>query len=464
MAKETDSATRGMLTVESLRAAVERDEIDTVLTAFTDPYGRLAGKRCDAEFFIDDVIGDGTHACDYLLTSDMELDPIPGYAFSNWNTGYGDVHLEPDLATLRVADWLDRSAIVLCDARDSATDDAVSVAPRSILNRQAAAAAGLGFEVMAATELEYFLFDTNYRDAHARGYVGLDAANHYLEDYQLLSSGRTERVNGAARRHLARSGVPVETSKGEWGRGQHELNIRYAEVVEMADRHVLLKECVKTSAEDSGMSATFMAKPMTGWAGSSCHIHLSLWRDGSNVFDGDETLGPIRCSDEFRWFLAGVLDHLRDVTAFYAPTVNSYKRFVDGSWAPTRIAWSYDNRTAGVRIVGSGPSLRLECRVPGADCNPYLALAALLASGLAGIAEESEPPASFDGDIYGASELAQLPMSLDAATDRFAASQFAVDAFDSDVVEHYTHFFRTESSAFDAAVTDWERARYFERI
>lgn len=455
---------QGMLTVEALRSAAERDEIDTVLVGFTDPYGRLAGKRCDVDYFLDDVVADGTHACDYLLTSDMELEPVPGYAFSNWETGYGDVHLVPDLTTLRVADWLDRSAIVLCDVHDGSTHQPVAVAPRSILTRQVSAASGLGFDVMAATELEYFLFDTSYRDAHARGHVGLDAANHYIEDYQLFAGGRTEQVNGAARRHLTRSGIPVETSKGEWGRGQHELNIRYAEAVEMADRHVLLKECVKTAADDSGMSATFMAKPIEGWAGSSCHVHLSLWRDGANAFDGDTTLGSVTCSDEFRWFLAGVLAHLPDVTALYAPTVNSYKRFVDGSWAPTRIAWSYDNRTAGVRIVGSGPSLRLECRVPGADCNPYLALAGLLASGLAGIAARTEPPEAFDGDVYGATDLAQLPTSLVAATEAFSQSRFTADVFGADVVDHYTHFFRTESAAFAAAVTDWERTRYFERI
>ncbi|HVX18157.1 MAG TPA: glutamine synthetase family protein [Acidimicrobiales bacterium] len=454
----------GRLTTETLAAAADRGDVDTVIVGFTDPYGRLAGKRCDVSFFLDDVVGAGTHACDYLLTADMEMEPVPGYQFANWAAGYGDVHLAPDLATLRVADWLDRTAIVLCDVADPATHQPVTVAPRSILRRQVDAASATGHQVMAATELEYYLFRTSYRDAHEQGHVRLDPANHYIEDYQLLAGSRTEDVNGAARRHLSRSGVPVESSKGEWGTGQHELNVRYAEVVEMADRHVLLKQCVKETADRFGMSATFMAKPVTDWAGSSCHVHLSLWRDGVNAFDGDQQVGRLSCSDEFRWFLGGVLAHLPEVMVFYAPTVNSYKRYVDGSWAPTRVAWSYDNRTAGVRVVGQGPSLRIECRVPGADCNPYLALAGLLATGLAGIADQVDPPAAFDGDIYGAAELPGVPRSLDAATDAFAASSFAAAAFGADVVEHYTHFFRTESAAFAASVTDWERARYFERI
>jgi glutamine synthetase len=260
--------------------------------------------------------------------------------------------------------------------------------------------------------------------------------------------------------------VPVESSKGEWGLGQHELNVRYADIVEMADRHVLFKQCLKETADRQGLSVTFMAKYAADRAGSSCHIHISLWRDGTNAFAGDRDLGVggISGSDELRWFLAGCLDHARDVMVLLAPTVNSYKRFVDGSWAPTRPAWSYDNRTAGFRLVGHDQSLRIECRIPGADCNPYLALAALVAAGIDGIAHRTELAPPFDGDVYGAADLERLPTTLREATEVFASSPFAKDAFGPEVVEHYAHFFRTEQAAFDSTVTDWERRRYFERI
>jgi glutamine synthetase len=258
--------------------------------------------------------------------------------------------------------------------------------------------------------------------------------------------------------------VPVENSKGEWGLGQHELNVRYAEALEMADRHIVYKQCLKEVAEAQGLSVTFMAKFASDRAGSSCHIHFSLWRDGKNAFAGDDEFGPVKCSDTFRHFLGGWMAHVPDVMPFYAPTVNSYKRYVDGSWAPTRLAWSYDNRTGGFRVVGRGQSLRIECRIPGADANPYLAFAASLASGLDGIANKIEPPECFVGDIYAAQHLPRVPYTLSEATDNFANSSFAQRTFGTDVVEHYTHFFRTEQKAFNAAVTDWERKRYFERI
>jgi glutamine synthetase len=314
----------------------------------------------------------------------------------------------------------------------------------------------LGYTAFAATELEHYLFRTSYREAAMQGYRDIEPAGWYLEDYHMLQGARTESFHAAARRHLKRSGVPVENSKGEWGKGQHELNIRYAEALEMADRHVIFKQCLKELAEAGGMSVTFMAKPATGQAGSSCHIHFSLWADGKNVFTKN--------GDTFRWFLGGWLAHVPDVMPFYAPTVNSYKRFVDASWAPTRLAWSYDNRTAGFRIVGDGPALRIECRIPGADCNPYLAFAAVLASGMDGIAQRIEPPECFSGDVYAAKDLPHVPSTLAEAADRFAASDFAARAFGAAVVEHYAHFFRTEVAAFNSAVTDWERQRYFERI
>ena len=447
---------KGILALEQLRKMAAQGEIETVVVGFTDHYGRLLGKRFDAEMFVEEISRDGAHACDYLLTVDMEMDPVPGYRFASWELGYGDFHLVPDLATLRLASWLEKSALVLCDVKNEKTHEQVSVAPRSILRRQVDAAKKLGYGCFAATELEHYLFRTPYRDAARREFRDLEPAGWYREDYHILQGTRTESFHSAARRHLKLSGVPVETSKGEWGEGQHELNVRYAEALEMADRHVVFKQCLKEIADAAGLSLTFMAKFASDRAGSSCHVHLSLWRDGKNVFE--------KGGDLFRWFLGGWIAHVPDVMPFYAPTINSYKRYVDASWAPTRLAWSYDNRTACFRVVGDGQSLRIECRIPGADANPYLALAAALASGLDGIARKTEPPECFVGDVYAAQNLPRVPYTLAQATDRFAASDFAQRAFGAEVVEHYTHFYRTEAAAFDKAVTDWERKRYFERI
>lgn len=453
----SDTTWRGRLTLDQLCESAERGDIETVIVAFTDHYGRLMGKRYAADMFVEDTAAHGTHGCNYLLTTDMEMDPVPGYRFASWELGYGDFQLVPDLTTLVRAAWLDKTALVLCDVH-------ASVAPRSILRHQLDAARESGFITMAASELEYYVFQDSYRKAAEADYRGLQPAGWYLEDYNILQGTRNETFTAAARRHLQESGVPVESSKGEWGLGQHELNIRYAETLQMADRTVIFKQCLKETADRMGISITFMAKFARDRAGSSCHIHLSLWRDDQNAFAGDSSFGPVKCSDVFRWFLGGWIAHTPDVMVFYAPTINSYKRFVDASWAPTRLAWSYDNRTAGFRVVGEGPSLRIECRIPGADCNPYLAFAASLASGLDGIRNQIQPPDCFSGDIYAAQHLPRVPYTLKDATDTFASSEFAKRAFGADVVEHYTHFFRTEDAAYRTAVTDWERRRYFERI
>jgi glutamine synthetase len=458
------SGLRGMLKLDELQKLVGRDEVDTVVVGFTDHYGRLLGKRYDAELFVDEVCAEGTHACDYLLTADMEMDPVAGYRFANWGLGYGDFHLVPDMSTLRRASWLEKTALVLCDVKNEKTHDYVGVAPRTILRRQLEAGRALGYDSYAASELEYYLYRHSYRDAALKGYRDLEPAGWYLEDYHILQGTRNESYTAAARRHLKQSGVPVETSKGEWGRGQHELNVRYAEPLEMADRHMVFKQCLKEVADQQGLSVTFMAKVASDQAGSSCHIHFSLWRDGKNAFAGEQEVGPVRCSDAFRHFLAGWMAHAPELMVFYAPTVNSYKRFVDASWAPTGLAWSYDNRTAGFRIVGRDQSLRIECRIPGADCNPYLGFAAALASGLDGMQRRLEPPPYFTGDVYAAQELPRLPRTLAEATGRFEQSEFARRTFGEEVVGHYTHFYRSEAAAFDKAVTDWERQRYFERI
>lgn len=455
---------KGLLTLETLRHRVAEGAVDTVIAAFPDLYGRLMGKRFDAGFFLDHTAQHGTHACDYLLTVDMEMEPVQGYTFSNWERGYGDFHLVPDFSTLRLATWLERTALVICDVQHEKNHMPVSVAPRSILRRQIAAAQECGFTPMTGSELEYYLYRQSFREAAERGHQRLEPVGWYLEDYHILQGTREEPFNAAARRHLAQSGIPVETSKGEWGQGQHELNVRYAPTLAMADNHAVYKQCLKEIADSQGVSVTFMAKPEAGKAGSSCHIHFSLQQGGRNAFAGDHALGELRVSDTFRWFLGGLLDHVRDVMPFYAPTVNSYKRFEDGSWAPTRIAWCADNRTAGFRVVGHGESLRIECRIPGADCNPYLAFAAMLASGLDGIQQKSEPPAIFEGDVYAAKHLPRVPYSLGEAIETFKTSSFVARAFGDDVLAHYTHFFETERNAFGRAVTDWERRRYFERI
>jgi glutamine synthetase len=444
--------TTGLLSLDDLRAAVAAGSIDTVVCAFPDPYGRLLGKRLDAAFFLEDP-EHGTHACDYLFTVDMEMEPVDGYGFSSWEHGYGDVRLAPDLATLRRCSWLDRTALVLCDAeRDHAP---VAIAPRSVLARQVARAAERGYVAKAASELEYFCYRTSYEDAAAGGHRDLAPAGWYIEDYHLLQATRTEDLQGAFRRHLSASGIPVESTKGEWGRGQHEINIAYCDVTQMADRHVVLKHACKEIADALGASVTFMAKPDAGGAGSSSHLHVSLWRQNVNVFASDET---------FRHFLGGWMAHAAELMVCWAPTINSYKRYQAQSWAPTALAWASDNRTAGFRIVGEGPARRIECRIPGADVHPHLAFAAALASGLDGIEQGTEPPPRADGDTYAQPDLPPLPRTLAEAVDAFDGSDFARRAFGDEVVDHYVHFFRTEVTQYDAAVTDWERQRYFERI
>ncbi|MEW5988890.1 MAG: glutamine synthetase family protein [Chloroflexota bacterium] len=457
---------RGMLSLEELRQKIEAGEIETVVTVFSDLYGRLLGKRITGEFFLEQTAAAGMHACNYLLTVDMEMEPVPGYKYANWELGYGDFHCVPDLQTLRLATWLDKSALVICDVADEKIHGLVAVAPRTLLRRQVTAAAEMGYRALGSSELEYYIFDESYRSARGMNYLGLRPYGAYIEDYHILQGTREEALNAAARKHLAASGVPVEFSKGEWGPGQHELNIRYADLLTMADRHTVYKQCFKELADPLGLAVTFMAKYDENLAGSSCHVHVSLWDDEGerNLFAGDQAIGPVMASNEFRWFLGGWIAHTHELMPFYAPTINSYKRYQAASWAPTSLAWSYDNRTAGFRVVGHGPSLRIECRVPGADVNPYLVYAAVLASGLDGIRRQIEPPAIFQGDVYAAAGLPRVPSTLREAISALEGSDFARRAFGEDVIEHYLHFFKTEQARFDRAVTNWERNRYFEQI
>jgi glutamine synthetase len=451
---------QGRIDLEELKRLVDNDEIDTILVVFPDMYGRLVGKRIVARFFLEES---EIHACDYLLACDMDMDPVPGYQFTSWAKGYGDFRPVPDFNTLRVASWQEKTALVLCDVYEEESDDLVPYAPRGILRKQLARAAERGYTAMGASELELYVFKDSYEDVAKKSFVNLEPIGRVIEDYHILQGTKEEHLVGAIRRHLERSGVPVESSKGEWGPGQQEIGLRYAELLEMADRHTIYKHAAKEIAWQMGHAVTFMAKWDERYAGSSCHIHMSLWKDGEPLFRGDDNLGPIECSPIFRWFLGGWMAHIRELFAFYAPYPSSYKRYVPGSFAPTGIAWSYDNRTAGFRIVGHGSSLRIECRTAGADANPYLAFAATLAAGLDGIAKQIEPPDAFEGDVYGALELPQVPHHLREAIDELEKSTFAREAFGDDVIEHYLHFFRTEQRKFDAVITDWERKRYFEQ-
>ncbi len=457
----------GRLDLQALADAVEAGEIETVVTALPDLYGRLVGKRILGRFFLDEVARHGMHVCDYLLACDVEMDPTPGYAFTSWATGYGDLHAVPDLGTLRRADWLDRSAIVLCDCFRGEPEMPVAVAPRRILHRQLEAAAAAGLHAKMGSELEFFLFEGTYGEARELGHRDLRTTQGYVEDYHLLSGTFVEPVLGEIRRRVDASAIPVEFSKGEWGPGQHEINLRYAPALEMADRHVLYKLAAKEIAQAAGHCLTFMAKWDAGLAGNSLHVHVSLWDDRDRpAFAGEEPLpgSSLRSSETFRFALGGMLAHARELAWFFAPTVNSYKRYQPGTFAPTGIAWSVDNRTAGFRVVGSGPSLRVECRIPGADANPYLAYAALLAASLDGIERRLEPGPAFRGDVYAADGLPQVPHSLHESIVELERSDFARKAFGDEVVDHLLHFARSELAAFEGAVTDFERGRYFERI
>lgn len=459
----------GMLTEAELRQLVQQGDIDTVLTVFPDLYGRLVGKRITGRFFCDEVLGHGMHACDYLLACDMEMDPVPGYRFASWADGYGDVRCIPDLGTLRRATWLERTALVLCDVYDPDVDAPVEIAPRTILKHQMGRALLAGVRPMGASELEFFVLRETYESATRKGFDNLETFGSYVEDYHTLQGMKVEPLVGAIRRHLDGSGVPVEFSKGEWGPGQQEINVRYCDLLEMADRHSIYKQLAKEVAIQQGLAVTFMAKFDERYAGSSMHVHSSLWSidDGTPLFAGSgvQFTGDVSVlPDHFRWWLGGLMQHARASTLLFAPVVNSYKRFRAGSFAPTGIAWSYDNRTAGFRVVGRGPSLRVECRIPGADANPYLVFAATIAAGLDGLANRTEPPAPFDGDVYAASDLPTVPRTLPEAIREFEASVMFREAFGADVVEHLLHFARTEQRKFDESVTTWERRRYLERV
>jgi glutamine synthetase len=417
------------------------------------------------DYFLNNVAESGWHICDYVLACDMEMDPVSGYDFANWERGYGDLHAMIDPATLRVAAWEEKTAIVLCDLLDPRTHKPVPMSPRQILRDQLAKAAAMGYTAKGGSEYELTLFDESFEEAEQKGFHDLTPSGRYQEDYHILKGTRHEPIMSRLRHVLDASGVPVEFTKGEAGFGQQELNLKYSEVLEQADRNLLYKHAAKEVAAAQKRSLTFMAKWHHDHTGSSAHLHLSLWNksDRTSLFKGNVPFGPVVGSDEFRWFLGGWIKHAREMAVCYAPYPASYKRYQSRSWAPTSLAWSADNRTAGFRVVGSDSSLRVECRLPGADANPYVAYAASLASGLDGIRNKIEPPAAFDGDVYAARELPQIPKTSYEAIDAFANSDFAKEALGADVHAHYLRFVQVEQEKYDAVVTNWERQRYFER-
>ena len=455
----------GRIDVDELGRLIDAGEIDTVVVAFPDLQGRLMGKRVTARFFRDHVLEHGIDACSYLLAVDVEMTPLPGYGFASWESGYGDVVCRPDLGTLRLLPWLTGTALVLGDLFDTDTGEAVEVAPRQILRRQIERARAAGYTIKCGSELEFLLFRDSYEEAAAKGYDGLAPHSTYIEDYHVLQTTRDEYLIREIRNGVDRAGIPVEFSKGEAGLGQHEINLEYAEALEMADRHVLYKNAAKEIAGLHGRSLTFMAKYAMDAPGSSCHIHSSVWDAAGTkplMHDGG---APGELSTVFRGWLGGSLALSRELAWLFAPTVNSYKRYQPESWAPTAIAWGRDNRTCGFRVVGqSGAGLRMENRIPGADCNPYLAFAATIAAGLHGVEHAIDPPPVFEGNAYDARDLPRVPHSIVDAVAALEDSKAAVDAFGADVHAHLVNTARQEWLAFGSVVTDWERRRCFEQF
>ncbi len=451
--------TGGLLTPQRLKAEVAAGRIDTVLVAIPDMFGRLMGKRVTGRSFVDHVLKEGTHACSYLLTVNLDMDPLDGFAVANWDKGFGDFCMVPDAKAIRVLPWHEKTVLALCDFRHHGGQD-VAESPRAVLQAQVAKLAAAGLTAKMASELEFYLYNQTYHEAFLAGYKDLKPSSDYRIDYHLLQPGRDEPILGALRRLLPLAGIPVECSKGEWGRGQHEINLDYAEPVEMADRHTVFKHAVKEVAASHGKCATFMAKPSMEEAGSSCHVHVSIWKGAKNILDAGK--GPD--AKYFGGFLAGLMKYAPELSLLFAPTVNAYKRYQPGSWAPTKIAWATDNRTTGFRVVGHGGSFRIENRMPGADANPYLAFAATLAAGMAGVEEGLDCGNAYQGNAYTDESLPSIPRSLAEATDLFEKSPMARKAFGPAVVDFYVKHARIESAAVDASAPAWELNRYFERI
>jgi glutamine synthetase len=446
-----------------LKSAVAAGEIDTVLVAAIDMQGRLIGKRFLAQFFVESAYEE-THGCNYLMADDIDMEPVPGYKAASWSRGYGDFVMKPDLNTIRPVPWLEKTALVLCDSQDHHTREDLPHSPRGILRKQLRRLEDRGFLAYFASELEFFLLSETYDTAREKNWRDLKSASPYIGDYLIGITTKEEGYMRRLRNEMHAAGIPIENSKGEWGPGQEEINVRYAEALEMADRHVFLKNGAKEIADQEGKAVTFMAKYNYDLAGNSSHVHNSLWSaDGKKplFFDKD---APWTLSELGRQWCAGQIRYAREYTYFLAPYINSYKRFQAGTFAPTKIMWSEDNRTAGFRLCGEGTkAIRMECRIGGADLNPYLAFAALIAAGLAGIDEKLELQKPFVGDAYQAARLPEIPKTLRDATETMTRSKMLRQAFGDDAIDHYVHTARWEQLEYDRRITDWELHRGFER-
>ena len=452
----------GNLTFDELKSAFETGEIDTVLAVQVDMQGRLMGKRFHASNFIESAHKE-THSCNYLIATDMEMHTVEGYQSTSWAAGYGDYIMKPDMSTLRRIPWLDGTALVLCDLLDHHGHGEVPHAPRAVLKKQIARLDALGMKAMMASELEFFLFHETYREAFDGGYRGMNLISPYNEDYHIFQTSKEEEVMRAIRNGLHGAGIPVECSKGEASAGQEEINVKYDEALVSADNHAVVKNGCKEIAWSKGKALTFMAKWDNEAAGSSSHVHQSLWSaDGQPLFfDPEAELGM---SKLMRHYLAGLLMHAEEITFFLAPYINSYKRFVAGTFAPTKSVWSRDNRTAGFRLCAEhSAAVRIECRIGGSDLNPYLAYAAFLAAGLSGIEKELTLEDAFVGDAYGGGDVREIPKTLRQAADALERSDMLRTALGDNVVDHYVRCARWEQEDFDSRVTDWEISRGFER-
>jgi glutamine synthetase len=457
-------STRRHISREALEDRIRSGEIDTVLMVFPDLQGRLVGKRTTGRFFLEHVADDGTENCDYLIACDMDNNPVPGYRFTSYDQGYGDMLARADWDTVRLIPWVDKTAMIFCDLYNVNTGDLIDVAPRSILRQQVDAAAAMGFLPMVASEIEFYLFHDTYDEAHDKGYRGLRPHSPWLEDYHILQTTKDEYILGQLRRALEEAGVPVEFSKGEAGKGQHEINLDYTTAVEMADRNSVYKTAAKEIAHFNGRSVTFMAKYDFADTGSSCHIHSSLWSlDGQQALFDDHH-GPHGMSKVFQHYLAGLIATAREFSLLWAPTINSYKRFQLGSWAPTGIGWGVDNRTLGFRKVGHGKGTRVECRIPGADANSYFAFAGQIAGGLYGIRHELPLGDPYVGNGYEATDIDRIPWNLPDAIALWEGSTIARECFGDEVHHHILTMAKAEWQAFNQSVTDWELRRYWERI
>ncbi|MGH3087543.1 MAG: glutamine synthetase family protein [Rubrobacteraceae bacterium] len=448
---------KGRLSLNALRSEVEAGSIDTVLLCIADMQGRLQGKRLTATHFLDEVVEHDAEGCNYLLAVDVDMNTVEGYSMSSWEGGYGDFVFKPDMETLKPIPWQEGTALVMCDL---AWEDGspVVASPRQILKRQLERLSERGLEAFVGTELEFIVFKDSYEEAWKKGYRDLEPANHYNVDYSMLGTARIEPLLRRIRNSMAGAGLAVEDAKGECNFGQHEINFRFDRALATADGHAIYKNGAKEIAAQEGCSLTFMPK-FNEREGNSCHIHLSLRGEGgAPVFADGHGF-----SKTFEHFLAGQIACLREMALFFAPNINSYKRFAEGSFAPTAVAWGKDNRTCSLRVVGHGPSLRVESRVPGGDVNPYLAISAMISAGLHGIENELPLEEEFSGDAYGANK-PRVPKTLYEARDLFAGSEVAKAAFGEEVVEHYLNMARVELEAFEAVVTDWERYRNFERL